>query len=217
MGTTSKQQGNKLAGTLVEFQDGFLKLSSEDSQWAIQNGKDAVALIVKAITERSKNTSVGGTSITRLIESGIMIEALDGKAYISNAKNTFKSGIGSNLKNWKLDQKGNATEETLLDIHEIVEDARFSQIFSSINPDLDKLVMTQSQIIRFCEKHPTLLRQEGYATFFLIKENDEYFVVRVYVYSDGLRVYVDRFEDDSVWLGVSRRRVVSPQLASQAA
>ncbi|MFZ4648578.1 MAG: hypothetical protein ACOYMB_02995 [Patescibacteria group bacterium] len=153
-------------------------------------------------------------SITRLIESGVMIEACDGKTYISEAKNTFKSGIDGDFKNWSLNNKGNATKETLVDIHEIVEDAKFSQIFPSLNSNLDKLVMTQNQIIRFCEKHPTLLRQEGYATFFLIKENNEYFVVRVIVYSGGLGADVRRLEYGIVWDGEYRHRLVVPQLVA---
>jgi len=152
--------------------------------------------------------------ILRLISGGekIMIEALDGKAYISDAKKTFKSFIDGNFKNWGLNQFGSATAETLLDVSEMVGDGTFVQIFTGISSNLEKLVMTQAQIIRFCEKHPTWLRQEGYATFFLTKVNGEYFVVRVYVASDGLNVRVYRLGHGNVWNGVYRHRVVSPQL-----
>jgi hypothetical protein len=72
--------------------------------------------------------------------------------------------------------------------------------------------MTQAQIIRFCEKHPTWLRQEGYATFFLTKVGDEYFVVLVRVGSGGLAVGVNRLGSGGVWVSEYRRRVVVPQL-----
>lgn len=143
-----------------------------------------------------------------------MIEALDGKAYISDAKKTFKSGIDGDFKNWGLNQSGPATAETLVDVSEMVKDATFVQIFTGITPDLDKLVLTQTQIIRFCEKHPTWLRQEGYATFFLTKVGGEYFVVHVFVSSDGLEVCVYQFLHDGVWRAVARPRVVSPQLVA---
>jgi len=81
---------------------------------------------------------------------------------------------------------------------------------TSITPNLDKLVLTQAQIIRFCEKHPTWLRQEGHATFFLTKVGGEYFVVSVRVFSGGLNVSVDRFEDGDVWDAGCRHRLVSP-------
>lgn len=153
-------------------------------------------------------------SILRLISGGekLMIEALDGKAYISDAKEIFKSFIDSDFKNWGLNQSGPATAETLLDVSEMTSDGTFIQIFTGISSDLEKLVMTQAQIIRFCEKHPTWLRQEGYATFFLTKVNGEYFVVRVYVYSDGLLVRVFRLESGHVWFGECPLRVVVPQL-----
>jgi hypothetical protein len=80
----------------------------------------------------------------------------------------------------------------------MVGDGTFVQIFTGISSDLEKLVMTQAQIIRFCEKHPTWLRQEGYATFFLTKVNGEYFVVYVSVNLDGLDVRVHRLENDHV-------------------
>jgi len=83
----------------------------------------------------------------------------------------------------------------------------FVQIFTGITPDLDKIVMTQAQIIRFCEKYHTWLRQEGYGTFFLTKVGGEYFVVDVYVSDVGLDVDVHRLEDGSVWNGEYRRRV----------
>jgi len=158
------------------------------------------------------------SSILRLISGNeqIMIEASDGKATIANAKNTFKSFIDADFKNWGLNTSGSATPEMLLDVHEITENANFAQIFTGLNSDLDKLVMTQAQIIRFCEKHPTWLRQGGYSTFFLIKENNEYFVVHVYVHSGGLHVDVSRFENGIVWGAGYLHRLVAPQLNTSA-
>jgi len=152
-------------------------------------------------------------NVLRLISGNekIMIEALDGQATIANAKNIFKSFIDTDFKNWGLNNPSSATGETLLDIHEMVRDATFNQMFNSLNTDLDKLVMTQAQIIRFCEKHPTWFRQGGLGTFFLIKENSEYFVVLVGVYSDGLLVNVYRFGYDYVWRAEYRPRLVVPQ------
>lgn len=146
----------------------------------------------------------------------LMIEALDGKAYILDAKETFESGIDENFKNWGLNQPGPATAETLLDVSEMTSDGTFVQIFTGITPDLEKLVMTQAQIIYFCEKHRNWLRLKGRATFFLTKVGGKYFVVYVIVRLDGLAVLVNRLWYDHVWDGESRRRVVYPQLISLA-
>ncbi len=159
------------------------------------------------------------SSMLNLISAGekVMIEALDGKAYIADAKQTFRSYIDGNFKSWGLNKAGSTTLETLVDIHEVVEDGNLVKIFTSLNPDLEKLVMTQAQIIRFCEKHPTWLRQEGYGTFFLTKVSDEYVVVPVYVNSDGLYVDVYRLGGARVLRGRCRHRVVSPQLIALSA
>lgn len=140
-----------------------------------------------------------------------MIESSEGRALISKAKSTFRSGIDSDFANWKLNEAANATPETLLNIYEMANNATFAQMFTELNSDLDKLVMTQAQIIRFCEKYQAWLRQEGRATFFLIKVKNEYFVVSVHILAGGLRVYVDRLEDGDVWFASLLHRVVAPQ------
>jgi len=212
----TKQQVPVLAARLVEFQEEFLSLPTKDAQWAIMNGKEAASLLSKAIANRVKSVAekVKDVPITRLISGGekLMIEAIDSEAYISDAKKTFKSYIDGDFKNWGLNQSGPATAETLLDVSEMTCDGTFAQIFTGITPDLEKLVMTQAQIIRFCEKYPTWLHQKGYATFFLTKVDGEYFVAYVVVSSGGLSVHVNHLESDYVWLGEYRHRVVSPRL-----
>lgn len=208
-------QGLELAGIITKALASVVKKTNVDSDkvQAVIGKPGVIFKLVESLFEEDK-TSKQNPSILRLISSNkkLMIEALDGKAYIANAKNIFKSYINPNFKSWGLNKSGPATKEILVDVSEIVEDATFAQIFTDITSDLDKLVLTQAQIIRFCEKHPTWLRQEGYATFFLIKVGNEYFVVYVIVGSDGLEVYVIRFESDNVLHGEYRHRVVFPQL-----
>jgi len=141
----------------------------------------------------------------------LMIEALDGKAYISDAKKVFSSFISKDFTNWKLNKPGPATAKILCDVDEVVRDGNSTQIFTGINSDLDKIVMTQAQIIRFCEKHPTWLRQEGYTTFFLTEMDGEYFVVRVRI-DDGLIVLVTHLKNIRNWLGIYKLRVVYPRM-----
>lgn len=83
-------------------------------------------------------------------------------------------------------------------------------MFGSLGTDLDKLCLTQHQIKTFCEVHKELLRKDGYATFFLFKVDEQFFVVDVYVRSGGLRVHVHRFERGNVWDAESSHRVVVP-------
>lgn len=150
------------------------------------------------------------------IPETLVLETLDGKATIANAKSTFKSYLDPDFKNWGLNNKGDATKETPVQVYEMAKDATFSQMFNSLSSDLDSLCLTQNQIIRFCEKYPSHLRQDGYATFFLFKENGEYFVAGVGVISDGLCVSVDRFGYAYVWDAEDAHRLVVPQMNLEA-
>jgi hypothetical protein len=207
-------QGLELAGIIIKaVATAAKKLSISDED--VQKVVHKPGVIFNLVEGLFVSEVITKPSITRLIESGVMIEKCDGKAYISDAKNIFKSYINLSFRDFFLNKKDQATEETLLDIHEIVESANCSQIFLSLNTDLDKLVMTQNQIIRFCEKYSTLLRKKGFATFFLVKENNEYFVVLVTMHPGGLRIGFIRFKCNRVWLGEYRHRLVIPQPISR--
>ena len=155
-------------------------------------------------------------SILKLISGRekLKIEALDGKETIYNAKDVFKYYIDEDFKNWGLNKPSLATAETSLDVHEMIGGGTFKEIFACIPYDLEKLVLTQAQIKKICKKHAKWLSQEGYTTFFLTKQGEEYFVVFVSVRFDGLCVRVYRFEDGDVWDGGGSHCVVVPQLVS---
>ena len=148
----------------------------------------------------------------------LIIEALDGKDYFSDANNILNWHPSRSFRNLRIDHPGLATAETLVEVREMVKDANFAQIFTEITSDLDKLVLTQAQIIRFGEKYPLwLCQEEGRATFFLMKANCNYFVVTVEMCSGILKVDVDGFDNFNVWHARSRHRIVTPQLMSSAA
>ena len=154
-------------------------------------------------------------AILKLISEAheIIIETCDGSQTIANAKDTFTSGIdGDFKKNWGTNKAGNSTEKAPVQVHEMVKDATFAQMFGSLGADLDKLCLTQHQIKIFCEVHKEWLRKDGYATFFLFKVDEQFFVADVDVTSDGLNIYVCRFEGDGVWNAKYTHRVVVPQL-----
>ena len=159
--------------------------------------------------------------ILKLISGGqgLVIGACDGKRIIAKAKEVFRSGIDSDFERWRANEPGQPTPKTVPDVHEMVKDATFSQMFGFLGADIDdvgsmrKYCFTQHQIIDFVEKYPDWLRADGYATFFLFQSHDEFFVAGVCVSSDGLFVRVSRFEDGHVWRAGRRRRVVVPRLA----
>ena len=141
----------------------------------------------------------------------VKLASTDGNQTICKAEDTFKSYIDSDFKNWDLDKKQKPTKAKEVCVCELIKDLAIKEIFTG---DLDSLVMTQSQIIEFCNNHAQHLRQEGYTTLFLMKENDEYFVVSVVVCSDGLNASVSRFGGAGVYGAGLLHRVVVPQLIS---
>lgn len=177
---------------------------------------ELIALALQDIIEgKFKKAGKYENPILKLLSKGesVIIDACDGIETLANANETFKSGIDNDFKNWGLNKSGDATEETAVAVHEMVQDATFTKMFTSFGSDLDKLCLTQHQIKAFCKKHANWLRTNGYAIFFLFKVEDQFFVAHVHVDSDGLLVSVSRFESDDVWGAECAHRVVVPQLA----
>jgi len=153
---------------------------------------------------------------------GLPIKSLDGKATIAKAKDLFKSYIAPNFKEYDLDRPGSATKGTHMSVREMLAIGTFSEIFSDINADLDKVAMTQAQVIEFCKVHRAWLHR-NHRTLFLIKKPkmfwdffrkkvNKYFVVGVFVSPDSLSAFVLRLENDRVWYNAYRDRVVSLRL-----
>lgn len=100
----------------------------------------------------------------------------------------------------------NSTKAQTLVVKEITENGTFKQLFNS--PETQWL--TQGQILFFIKHNKEQLQNNEYATFFLFKVEDRFFVASVRVSSDGLRVDVSRFEHAYVWGAGYRHRMVVP-------
>ena len=168
---------------------------------------------IAAKKEKAKGTEV----ILKLLneDKTILITDCDGTKTLAKADDVFKWGIDSDFKWWGLDVPGNATPEINVSVFEIQKDATFKRMFGSLSEDFDSYCLTQHQIREFCLNKGSRewLRQDGYATLFPFKVNDERFVAYVDVDDVGtLRVIVRRFEYDRVWDAGRRDRVVVQQL-----
>lgn len=158
-------------------------------------------ILAKSVREGSEDQKLLNANLKFL--EAVKLDKTSGKDYIAEAKDVFKSYIDSDFKHWKLDKEGEEKPETNLVVSELIKDATYKNIFTG---DLDKLCLTQSQIIEFCKNHKDLL--SGYWTFFLFKENNEFFVAYVRVNGDGLDVRVGKFAYGRVWPAKYRPRVV---------
>lgn len=137
----------------------------------------------------------------------LIIEALDGKMHFADAQDVVKSEIiYPDLES----QPAIATEETAVTIMALIKSADFEQMFTSITDNLDKIVMTQAQIIRFCEKYFSVNSRENDVAFFLMKFDCEYLVVNLSHYEHNF--YASAFEFDFIpaWEANSQIFVVVP-------
>jgi hypothetical protein len=158
------------------------------------------------------STKTENSVLNRLFEKeAIKVNATDGKVTIAQSTEVFKFWLDPDFKNWNLDNPQVSTKETPVQVYEMTKDANFKTMFGTLNEDLNKLCLTQSQIVDFCKNHKDRLHP-NWATFFLFKEDNQYFVALVYVRSDGLGVCVFRFGRADVWGGERALRLVVPQL-----
>jgi hypothetical protein len=106
----TKQQIPVVAARLTEFQDEFSSLPTEDAQWVIMNAKDAIALFVSAVVNRTKSVV---QAITVLLSTIIAVLTVFATTEKFVAKDKFKvntgkkakvkiSFLGDNFKEWFL-------------------------------------------------------------------------------------------------------------------
>ncbi len=105
-----------------------------------------------------------------MIDSGIVVQT------ILKAERDQK-----NLDRWLSDENP-ATPDCLVDMYELESEAPFYRMFTEISGDLDKVVLSKTQILRFCELYPQYLCTEhtdNVRTLFLIKEDGDFTVVGI--------------------------------------
>ncbi len=145
------------------------------------------------------------------VNEKLMLRFRDGSRIISSSEKVF-SYIDPDFKNYGADEKGKKTKKTEVVVHKTVENASFAQMFGSLDSNTKALCLTQDQILEFIETHRRQITN-GYATFFLFKSSNQFFVAGVLVENSGtLWVNVYRLEYDNVWKAKDSHRVVVPQL-----
>lgn len=109
----TKQQVPVIAARLTEFQEEFMDLPTEDSQWVIMHGKESARLFVDAVINHRINTGAIASTAIFSEPSNITIISATTKSLI--ARDTFKIDenqrnavkiihIGDNFYKWFLDK-----------------------------------------------------------------------------------------------------------------
>jgi len=131
----TKQQIPVLAARLTEFQEEFSILSTEDAQWVIVNGKDAVVLCAKAIANRTMNLSlsdvVSKTALT--MTTGVFVPS-EKFHYNSEPKQAVKiSQIGSNFQSYFMKKTEEAFGGGIIYGREVIENTNYKSVFNELN------------------------------------------------------------------------------------
>lgn len=212
-GTVVKDAARKAAEEgVTELEQGGA-LDGDSIQRVLEKGGDLAAKLKAFVKTTLAEMAESIRGCLKLISGAetLTLDPTDGKKTIARAGDLFFY-LDGDFKAYGCDVPGKPSQGGPVQVHEMVKDGTFAQIFGGLSDNLDSLCLEQDQIIQFVEKHRKWLRTDGYGTFFLFKVNGEGFVAGVRVDSGGrLDAGVYRFSYDSVWRAESRPRVVVPQ------
>ena len=213
--TVIKDAARKAGETAIAELSASGVINSGNFQRVLEWGNKLAPAIQAFVKEQIAALAENIAGCLKLISGAetLELEPTDGKETIAKAKDTFPGWIDGDFKNYDTDVKGKPTDKANVQVHEMIKDGTFAQIFGGLSDNLDSLCLTQAQIIQFVKKHSKWLRTDGYGTFFLFKVNEEFFVADVSMYGGSLLAIVHRFSSDGVWDAGLRYRVVVPQQA----
>jgi hypothetical protein len=106
----------------------------------------------------------------------LFVNPTDGQETLAGAADLFRY-IDSNFEHWNCNTVGPATKETAVQVHQIVRDSTFQEMFGSFGVTVDCLALTLAQIKQFAKRYPDWLKKGGNGTFFLFKTGNEFFCV----------------------------------------
>lgn len=105
-------------------------------------------------------------------------------------------------------QRSKPSEYCELLVYQLNEDLKTSEIFKSFRVNMNKLCLSENQVLCFCKKYPEELKSEGLATFFLVKKGNKYFVFDVHKGNDKILVVVSDMQNSRIWQGKHAYRIV---------
>lgn len=142
----------------------------------------------------------------------LAIEACNGTKTFADEDGIFNR-VNKNIHRANV-RHGSATKEVFVKAYDMEKNVDMAEVFYSLSDNLEKLCLTEHQIIFFCAKHYSLLRIGTHSppALFLRKKGKYFFTVLVFGNgSGGLSVREDRLRDGGkIW--TTSVRVVVPVL-----
>jgi len=136
----------------------------------------------------------------------------DGQKVIANSSDVFKFWIDPWFLREKHKQRQKISAKTPVKVYEIIDDVSFDEIFNLFHKNLNNYCLTQSQIIDYCQLYSDYLRKGGYESYFLFKEDYQFFLAYVYVYSDGLEINSISLKSSCILSAEDKLRLILPKI-----
>lgn len=176
-----------------------------------------VYLTLQEILQPGSGSNKKKNPTLRLVSRGesLIIPACDGSKILANSEKIFKVDLNKNIHLGD-NQQRMPSLETAVEVYETEKNVTSAEIFFSLGDDLNKLYLTEHQIVVFCKKYYPWLRIGSYSppTFFMFKGEKDFFLAHVFATSSGdLALRRDRFKHGGSILPAGVR-VVIPELAS---
>ena len=217
----TKQQIPVLAARLVEFQEEFSRMFSEDGQWAIQNTAEAIFLFIDAVANRKKPVDQPAPVVTVLgdIVSSAVIHARTEKFVAENelVLDTGKqakvkiSYLGDNFKNWFFGKEEILFSNTLIHGRQLNKNSVDGPILAELGgQEKAKTTLAEIYAMMECQANGESgpLLNNGYVNIFYVPDvNGTLRAVDVYWDDNGWNVDAYSVEDPDEWL--ADRRVFS--------
>lgn len=135
--------------------------------------------------------------IEKIKTSKLSLESIDGQQFMA-ASNSFE--LFHNCNNiFTAKQKGKPSEYCELVVYKLNATLKAPEIFKAFGVNLNRLCLSESQVLCFCEKYPEELTSDGLATFFLVKKGNKYFIFDIHKGENKILVVISDMRTARVW------------------
>jgi len=171
-----------------------------------------LSLFISHFASGQTSDSVYSSNILQriFVRDKFELPATDGWDIIMYSPDVF-SYVSPDFRKEKMDLPSKMTGPTDLQVYSMIDgqDWNHQKYFSSLDSNLDRLCLTQHQIIEVCRRYRGLF-SEDVATFMLFKSRRHYYVAGIMLVPSGFWIYADPLESEQVFNGSFNRLLVVP-------
>lgn len=188
----TKECARRLIRSLEANINHFEYLLENDADWAIENPKEAIDLIVEAFAEKNKNRKI--ISPLKLIakDREHLIDAVCGTEKFTDSRSKeyklpIVKSVDASLEEWGLNDDEPAKPDVAVEIFTLPDRSEYGLICRQLNCGLEQLSFTRAQIVSYVRKYgiSTSSSNEPPLRFILNKKGHFYDISVGYNYNDA--------------------------------